>query len=121
VGLTKGEAEASGVAVSVFQRNLADVDRARTEGATEGFVKLLVAAGTDRIVGATLVAPHAGDMIGEVGVAMAAGLGLGRLADVIHPYPTVAEAIRQCGDQFKRTRLTPRVQSLLRRWLAWQR
>ncbi len=120
VGLTESEAAASGVAVSVFRRNLADVDRARTDGETEGFVKLLVAAGTDRIVGATLVAPHAGDMIGEVGVAMAAGLGLGRLADVIHPYPTVAEAIRQCGDQFKRTRLTPRVQSLLRGWLAWR-
>ncbi len=121
VGLTEREAAAQGVAVTRFVRELKDVDRAQTEGDTEGFVKILVATGSDRIVGATIVARNAGDLISEVSVAMAAGVGLGRLAGVIHPYPTQAEAIRQCGDAYNRTRLTPLVKSLFARWLAWRR
>ncbi|HEX4645184.1 MAG TPA: FAD-containing oxidoreductase, partial [Verrucomicrobiae bacterium] len=66
-------------------------------------------------------ARHAGEMISEISVAMAAKLGLGKLASVIHPYPTQAEAIRQCGDAFNRTRLTPTVKNLFQRWLAWTR
>ncbi len=121
VGLTEAQAEAMGTAVTAFVRDLRDVDRARTDDETEGFVKILVARGSDRIIGATLVAKNAGEMIGEISVAMSAGLGLGRLADVVHPYPTIAEAIRQCGDQFKRTRLTPRIRGLLSGWMAWTR
>lgn len=121
IGLTEREAAAQGVAVAKFVRDLKDVDRAKTDGDTDGFVKILVAAGSDRIVGATIVARHAGDLIGEVAVAMAGGMGLGRLASVIHPYPTHAEAIRQCGDACNRTRLTPLVKSLFERWLAWRR
>lgn len=119
VGLTEVEAAAQGVAVTAFGRNLTDVDRSRTEGETQGFVKILVATGSDRIVGATLVAPHAGEMLGEVSVAMASGMGLGRLASVMHAYPTVAESLRQCGDQYNRTRLTPGVKRWMTRWLAW--
>lgn len=121
VGLNEREAREQGVAVTKFVRELKDVDRARTEGEAAGFVKILVATGSDRIVGATLVARQAGELISEVSVAMAGGIGLGRLANVIHPYPTQAEAIRQCGDAYNRTRLTPRVKSLLARWLAWRR
>ena len=120
VGVTEHEAAAQGMAVTKFVRELKDVDRAKTEGDTEGFVKILVAAGGDRIVGATIVARHAGELISEVSVAMAGGVGLGRLASVIHPYPTQAEAIRQCGDACNRTRLTPLVKSLFARWLAWR-
>lgn len=121
VGLTERESTAQGVMVTKFLRDLKDVDRALTEGDADGFVKILVATGTDRIVGATIVARHAGDLISEVSVAMAGDVGLGRLASVIHPYPTLAEAIRQCGDAYNRTRLTPVVKSLFARWLAWQR
>ena len=60
-------------------------------------------------------------MIGEITVAMAAGLGLGKLAGVIHPYPTQAEAIRQTGDAYNRTRLSPFVKKLFSKWLAWRR
>jgi hypothetical protein len=60
-------------------------------------------------------------MIGEIAVAIGAGMGLSRLASVIHPYPTVAEAIRQCGDAFNRGRLTPTVRKLFNRWMALQR
>ena len=77
--------------------------------------------GSDTIVGATIVARHAGEMISELTLAMTAGIGLGRLASVIHPYPTQAEAIRQTGDMYNRTRLTPRVRKLFAAWLRWTR
>jgi pyruvate/2-oxoglutarate dehydrogenase complex dihydrolipoamide dehydrogenase (E3) component len=84
-------------------------------------VKIHVKAGTDKIVGATIVAEHAGEMIGEIVLAMSNHIGLKRLASTIHPYPTVAEAIRKCGDSYNKTRLTPLVKSLFSKWLAWTR
>jgi pyruvate/2-oxoglutarate dehydrogenase complex dihydrolipoamide dehydrogenase (E3) component len=84
-------------------------------------VKIQVKKGTDRIVGATVVARHAGDLISEITLAMANGIGLGAIANVIHPYPTQAEAIKKAADAYNRTRLTPFVKTLFERWLAWQR
>jgi pyruvate/2-oxoglutarate dehydrogenase complex dihydrolipoamide dehydrogenase (E3) component len=84
-------------------------------------VKTLVRAGTDQIFGATIVAKHAGEMISELTTAIVAGVGLGKLADVIHPYPTQAEAIRRTGFAYNRTRLTPFVASLMRRWFSFTR
>ena len=97
------------------------MDRALTDGETEGFVKVHVRRGTDRIVGATIVARRAGEMISEVTLAMVAGVGLGRLSEVIHPYPTQAEAVRHVADQYQRTRLTPLVRAALGTWLRWTR
>ena len=74
---------------------------------------------TDRILGATIVARHAGEMINEITLAMVAGIGLRTLARVIHAYPTQAEAIKKAADAYNRTRLTPTIQSLLRRWVNW--
>jgi pyruvate/2-oxoglutarate dehydrogenase complex dihydrolipoamide dehydrogenase (E3) component len=91
------------------------------DGEAEGFVKVHVRAGTDRILGATIVARHAGEMLPELTLAIATGTGLGRIARVIHAYPTQAEAIRKLGDAYNRTRLTPRVKRLFARWLAWTR
>ncbi len=91
------------------------------DGEENGFVKIHVKKGSDEILGATIVARHAGEMIGEISVAMAAKLGLGKLASVIHPYPTQVEAIRQCGDAYNRTRLTPFVKKLFAHWLNWRR
>jgi pyruvate/2-oxoglutarate dehydrogenase complex dihydrolipoamide dehydrogenase (E3) component len=82
---------------------------------------VLVAAGSDRIVGATVVSSHASEMISELTLAIAKRIGLGALADVIHPYPTQAEAFRKLGDQYNRTRLTPRVKHLFELWLSWTR
>jgi pyruvate/2-oxoglutarate dehydrogenase complex dihydrolipoamide dehydrogenase (E3) component len=121
VGLTQAAVRERGIEVDVFQRSLAEVDRACTDDEGAGFVRLVVAAGTDRILGATIVGPHAGDLISEITLAMASGTGLGRIASVIHPYPTLAEAIRQCGDQYNRTRLTPTVKAWMERWFRWQR
>ena len=121
VGLYESEARARGIELVTFTREFKQVDRAIAEGETEGLVKIHVRRGSDQIVGATIVGPHAGDLISEISVAMAGHVGLGRLASVIHPYPTQAEAIRQCGDAYNRTRLTPFVKKLMNRWLAWLR
>ena len=101
--------------------SLADVDRAVLDGETEGFVKVHVREGSDRILGATIVARHAGEMLPELTLAIGRGIGLARLAGVIHTYPTQAEAIRKLGDAYNRTRLTPLVKRAFARWLAWTR
>lgn len=121
VGLTSDEAGKKQIAIQTFVQPLAHIDRALLEGATEGFVKIHVRAGSDQIIGATIVAEHAGEMIGEIVLAMTNRIGLRRLASTIHPYPTVAEAIRKCGDQYNKTRLTPLVKGLFTRWLRWMR
>ena len=121
VGLTDYQAQEQNQAIDTFRQDLAHVDRAILEGESEGFVKVHVKKATDQIVGATIVATNAGDMISEITLAMNCGLGLGKIANSIHPYPTQAEAIRKVGDLYNRSRLTPRVKSLFGKWLAWTR
>lgn len=119
VGLTERSAKDQNIEVDTYVQQFEDVDRAILEGDDEGFVKVLTGKGTDRILGATVVARNAGDMISELTLAMNHGLGLSKIGSTIHPYPTQAEAIRKLGDQFSRTRLTPRVKSLFKTWLRW--
>jgi len=121
VGLNEAEAEKKGIPITTFIKPLREVDRAIVDGEEEGFVKIHVKKGADKILGATIVARHAGEMISEVTAAMVGNIGLGTLAAVIHPYPTQAEAIRQTGDLYNRTRLTPLVKWLFARFLAWRR
>ena len=121
VGLYLREARERGLELDTYTRHFKEVDRALADGEEEGFVKIHTRRGGDEILGATIVARHAGEMISEISVAMAGGVGLGRLANVIHPYPTQAEAIRHCGDAYNRTRLTPTVKKLFARWLDWTR
>jgi pyruvate/2-oxoglutarate dehydrogenase complex dihydrolipoamide dehydrogenase (E3) component len=121
VGMYERDAREKGIAVDTFIRPLNDVDRAIADGEEEGFVKVHIRKGTDEILGATIVARHAGEMITEITLAMVGDLGLGTLSNVIHPYPTQAEAIRQAADAYNRTRLTPFVKKLFTRWLAWTR
>ncbi len=121
VGLYEKEAEARGIEVQTFVQELHSVDRALLDGEAEGFVKVHVRKGSDKIVGATIVARHAGEMISELTLAMVGGLGLKTLATVIHPYPTQAEAIKKTADAYNRTRLTPRVKALFEKWLVWSR
>lgn len=121
IGLTERTAGDRDIEVDVYIRRFSEVDRAITEGETEGFVKILTAHKTDRIVGATVVGVDAGNLIGEIAVAMSVGCGLGKLGSVIHPYPTRASAIQQCGDAWSRTRLTPGIKNLSERWLRWTR
>ncbi len=121
VGLYPHEAEARGIAIDTYTHAFADVDRAIAEGRDGGFVKVHTATGKDRILGATIVGRDAGDLISEISVAMAGGVGLGGLTGVIHPYPTRADAIRQVGNAYMRTRLSPGVARLFERVLAWRR
>ncbi|MEJ2070790.1 MAG: FAD-containing oxidoreductase [Syntrophobacterales bacterium] len=121
VGLSEQTAQKQGIAYQVFVKPLREVDRAILDGEEDGFVKILVKEGKDQILGATIVARHAGEMISEVTCAMAGKVGLGALAYVIHPYPTQAEAIRAVGDLYNRTRLTPFVKNLFTKFLAWRR
>ncbi|MGD8991117.1 MAG: FAD-containing oxidoreductase [Desulfobacterales bacterium] len=121
VGLYEKDLQEQNIEFATFTREFADVDRGIVDGETEGFVKIHVKKGTDQILGATIVGGHAGDMISEITVAMQAGMGLGKLANVIHPYPTAAEAIRQCGDAYNRSRLTPTIKKVFNRLMAFKR
>lgn len=112
-------ADDAGVEIDTYVQSLGEVDRAILDGEEEGFVKVHTKKGSDTILGATIVAAHAGDLISEITLAMVNGIGLGKIAGTIHPYPTQAEAIRKLGDQYNRTRLTAtssKLLGLLQRW-----
>lgn len=113
VGLSESEAQSKGVPIDTFRTDMASVDRAVLDSESEGFVKIHCKQGSDKILGATIVARHAGEMISEITAVMTAGGGLKSLAGTIHPYPTQAEAIRKTADAYQRTRLTPGVKRLL--------
>ncbi len=121
VGLNPAEAEKRGIGIDTFTQPMSGVDRATLEGETDGFVRVHVKKGTDKIVGATIVAANAGDMIGSISIAMTQGIGLGSIANSIHPYPTQGEAVRKVGDLYNKTRLTPRVASIMKTLAAWRR
>jgi pyruvate/2-oxoglutarate dehydrogenase complex dihydrolipoamide dehydrogenase (E3) component len=118
VGIHVREGNRRGLAVKTFTIPMHEVARAVTDGEDVGFVKVTVLEGSDRIVGATIVARHAGEMINEISLAMGARLGLRGLAKVIHSYPTQADAIRQAAQAYNRARLTPRVRARLARAMA---
>jgi pyruvate/2-oxoglutarate dehydrogenase complex dihydrolipoamide dehydrogenase (E3) component len=121
VGLTPAEAHAQDITVQTFRLPLSEVDRAVLDGETDGFAAVHVRKGSDRIVGATLVAAHAGEMIGEIALAMTRRIGLAALANTIHPYPTQAEALKRLGDAYQKMRLTPGIAGWLRWLLSWRR
>ncbi len=121
IGLYVREAREKDIPVTTFTILMHDVDRAVTDGEEDGFVKIHVRQGSDRILGATVVARHAGEMINGISLAITSGIGLRALARVIHTYPTQADAIKMAAKAYNRTRLTPTLSSLTGRWLAWQR
>jgi len=121
VGLYERDARKQGMEVTTLTVALADVDRAVLDGETEGFARVHLRKGTDRILGATIVARHAGEMISEFSLAVTNGLGLSAIGRTIHPYPTQSEAVRKLADAFNRTRLTPSIKRVLSGWLKWRR
>ena len=120
VGKTSQELGADGAPFQTFTVQMSEVDRAILDGEDEGFVRVH-ADQKGRILGATIVAAHAGDMIAEFSLAMTNGLTMGNIAKTIHPYPTQAEAVRKVGDLHNRTRLTPLVKRAMNTILAWRR
>ena len=113
VGMYEKDAKEAGVEIDTYIQTFEHIDRAILEDKEEGFVKVHTKKGTDKIVGATIVAENAGDMISELTVAMNSNIGLAKIGATIHPYPTQAEAIRKLGDQFNKTKLTPTSAKLL--------
>lgn len=103
----------------VIVQRMENVDRAILDDATEGLLKVYLEK--DRIVGATLVAPHAGEIMSELTLAITSNLPISALGQTIHCYPTQAEIIKRVADAYSRTRLTPGVKKWLGRWLSWSR
>lgn len=114
VGLYAEEAKAQGIEIDEIKIPFASVDRAIYDDETEGFVKILHQHGSDRILGATIVASHAGEMISEITLAIATKQGLNKLSSVIHAYPTQADAIKKAADAYRKKLLTPSTQSFLK-------
>jgi pyruvate/2-oxoglutarate dehydrogenase complex dihydrolipoamide dehydrogenase (E3) component len=104
VGLHVWEAKLSSIPVESFTIMMQDVDRAITDGQDDGFVKIHVKEGSDKILGATIVASRASEMINEIAIAMTAGLGMCDLAEVLHTYPAQSDAIKLAAMAYKRDR-----------------
>lgn len=121
VGPTSSDLQASGIDVETLEVSLSEVDRARLDGDEEGFVQVHLRRGKDEILGATIVAPHAGDLIVQVTQAMKLGIGLLALGDVVFPYPTTAEALRKAADKHRRKSLTPRIRSFFETYFKLSR
>lgn len=121
VGLYENDLNEKGIAFKTFEKHFRDNDRALCDGATTGMVRFRVDARSDKILGASVVGAGASNMISEITLAMQSDTGLGKLAAVIHPYPTTAEAVRQAGDLYNKGRLTTAVSVLLRGIIKAQR
>ena len=121
VGLYDRDAKAKGLEIDTYQVGIDESNRAVTDGQEEGLVKVHVKKGTDEIVGATVVAAHAGDLITQLTIAIQQGMGLGAFTNVIYPYPTQGEAIKRAAGAYTRTRLTPTVKRLFETFLSWTR
>jgi pyruvate/2-oxoglutarate dehydrogenase complex dihydrolipoamide dehydrogenase (E3) component/uncharacterized membrane protein YdjX (TVP38/TMEM64 family) len=121
VGYYDKDAQAAGFVVATITVELAQVDRAILDGETEGFARVHYDKKTGRILGGTIVARHAGEMIGELTLAIGAKQSIGVLSSIIHPYPTQAEALRKIGDAYMRAKLTPTIKKVFSKWLEWRR
>jgi len=121
VGLNESEARERGIAYEVATYDLGDLDRALADGEARGLVKVLTVPGSDRILGATIVGAHAGDLIAEFVLAMRHRLGLNKILGTIHVYPTWPEAAKYVAGQWKRAHVSPRVLRLLERYHAFLR
>jgi pyruvate/2-oxoglutarate dehydrogenase complex dihydrolipoamide dehydrogenase (E3) component len=121
VGLTAREASQQGITIDTYRVDLSEIDRAIVDSEADGFAMVHTRRGTGKVLGATIVAEHAGEMIGEMALLMTRRLSLSSLAATIHCYPTQVEVLKRIADNYSRSRLTPLVASLARKWLAWRR
>ncbi len=121
VGYYEKDARDAGFDVATMTESLSRVDRAVLDGEQEGFGRVHYDKKTGRLLGGTLVARHAGEMISELTLAIVAKKNVGILSSTIHCYPTQAEVWRKIGDAYMRTKLTPTVRQVFTKWLAWRR
>ncbi len=116
VGMYERDAQERGIALDTVTVPLHEVDRAVLDGEDEGFLRIHLKKGTDRILGATLVAEHAGDMMTGLCLAVTQGIGLGKIAATVFPYPTQGEVLKKAADAWRRTKLTPSAKRILGWW-----
>jgi pyruvate/2-oxoglutarate dehydrogenase complex dihydrolipoamide dehydrogenase (E3) component/uncharacterized membrane protein YdjX (TVP38/TMEM64 family) len=121
VGLTEAQANEQKRDVETFTYPLAELDRAVIDGVGEGLVKLVAAKGKDRVLGATIVGPNAGDLIVPWILAIKKGVGLKAMQSLIYPYPTMSEAGRAAAGEWRKAHSSERVLRLAERWNAWRR
>lgn len=121
VGLYEAQAKEQGLGVTTLTVPLSENDRAILDGEDQGFVRVHLKRGTDTILGATIVAAHAGDLLTYFTLLMSMGKGLSALSSPIYPYPTQSEVIKRLANTFLQTRLSPQVKGLLSRLLALRR
>ena len=121
VGLNERAARAGGIGHEIVRYDLAGLDRAIVDGAAAGFVKVLTPPGKDRILGATIVGAHAGELLAEFALAMRHGIGLKGLLNTVHAYPTYAEANRAAAGVWRAAHASPLGLALLARWHRWRR
>ena len=120
VGLSEQEAKEKGIAYEVTRYGIDDLDRAIADSAAHGFVKVLTVPGKDKILGATIVGLHAGDLLAEFVLAMRHGLGLNKILGTIHTYPTMAEANKYAAGEWKRNHQPHKVLEWLAKFHAWR-
>ncbi len=121
VGHNEFSAKEAGVAFEIVRYQLSHLDRAVAESANRGFVKLLVEPGKDRLLGATIVAANAGELIAEFVLAMKQGIGLNKILGTIHAYPTLAEANKYAAGEWKKAHKPERLLDWVERYHAWRR
>src|SRR5207248_8942629 len=121
VGYYEKDARDAGLHVATISESLSHVDRAVLDREEEGFARVHYDKKSGRILGGTLVARHAGEMINELTMAIVTKQKLGVLSATIHSYPTQAEVLRKIGDAYMRTKLTPTIKNIFEKWLAWRR
>ena len=121
VGMYEQDAKEKGLEVETYTFKLDEVDRAILDGEDEGFARVHIQKGTDKILGATIVAAHAGDMINEFSVTMKAGGGARLIVGTIHPYPTQAEVNKKVVNLWRKAHFTQATKNRLIKLFAWMR
>ena len=120
VGLNEAEAKAQNVAYEVVRYGIDDLDRAIADDDALGFVKVLTVPGKDKILGVTIVGPHAGELIAEYVLAMKHGLGLNKILGTIHIYPTLSEANKYAAGEWKKAHKPERLLKWVERFHRWR-
>jgi pyruvate/2-oxoglutarate dehydrogenase complex dihydrolipoamide dehydrogenase (E3) component/uncharacterized membrane protein YdjX (TVP38/TMEM64 family) len=121
VGVSEDEARAQGLAFEVTRYDIGELDRAVTDGAAHGFIKVLTRKGSDKILGVAIVAEHAGEMLAEYVLAMKHGIGLNKILRTIHVYPTMSEANKYVAGAWKRAHAPERLLAWVMRFHRWRR
>jgi pyruvate/2-oxoglutarate dehydrogenase complex dihydrolipoamide dehydrogenase (E3) component/uncharacterized membrane protein YdjX (TVP38/TMEM64 family) len=121
VGLNETEAKQQNTDHEVTIFELAELDRAIAEGEAHGWVKIITPPGKDKILGATIVGTHAGDLLAEYILAMKHGIGLNKILGTIHPYPTLAEANKMAAGEWKKAHVPEKLLTWVEKLHTWRR